>query len=201
MKSQSRSKNMVIVFLTACLIVLFNGTMASAVALGAATHHGKYQVTTYKSTFKIDGKTVSSYANNAPIGGRSTPTYVAKTWYFTPQRPSGSFSDGNGRGSEQINYNCSSYTHKCEQWGYQLQPAVQATVSTSVEETAELFANGSLINTYGYHNQLPSYLFHGSYPQINTQTNYTCRVTMSWMTNKGGHATLVAEWAYVVTLV
>jgi hypothetical protein len=117
---------------------------------------------------------------------------------FTPQAPSWSFGDGNGSGTEQINYSTLS-----EQWGYRLSSFVRSIIVGNVTENGDLYCGSSKVTNYGLHVVAPSYHFHGSRGSLTNTCAYRTIVTFAFRHNQGGggNGTLTAQWNWVITWV
>jgi hypothetical protein len=144
-------------------------------------------------TVTTDSRTFT-YVTNAAFNDlvrSNAGTYGPK--HFTPQSPSYTSTDANGRMSGQVSF----AGHWPMSWSYRIlaQPYASAAVS-DVMETASYYANGALVKSYhDSHREAIDYLFHSTTPTNNGGVPYELASQYVWkwrLAKSSGAATLRA---------
>jgi hypothetical protein len=120
--------------------------------------------------------------------------------HFTPQSPSYSGTDTNGRMTGQMTFT----SHWPMAWSYRILAQPYASAATSnVTETADYYANGVRVGSYhDSHVEPISYLFHSTTPSNNGGVPYELASQYIWkwrLAKSSGTATLRAYPSYTAT--
>ncbi|MEH0971711.1 hypothetical protein V6U77_11305 [Micromonospora sp. CPCC 205546] len=181
---------MALVAAIACVIAAAPGGAATA----APAQQPVVSVAGFSSVLTLDGRPAPNASGATPMVFPPSGNHA-----FTPQAPSWSFGDGNGSGTEQINYGSS----LSEQWSYQLSAYVRSIIVGNVTQNGDLYCGSSKVTNYGQHVVAPSYLFHGSRGSLTNTCSYRTIITFAFRHNQGGggNGTLTAQWNWVITWV
>jgi len=119
---------------------------------------------------------------------------------FTPQRPTYTHSDAQGRIDNQINYRATGGPRT--QWGYRVSAPLVAAARGPATESVTLYCNGKLIPGYrDYHAGVPAgYFFHSSFGPLRTSCLYRLHITIQFKA-VGGTAQVVVDHAFYITYV
>lgn len=179
------------------LVAAITCVVAAAPARAAATAPAKQpavSVVGFSTVLTLDGQPEPNASGVTPMVFPPSGSHS-----FTPQAPSWSFGDGNGSGTEQINYGST----LSEQWGYQLSAYMRSIIVGNVTQNGDLYCGSSKVTNYGQHIVASSYQFHGSRSNLTNTCSYRTVVTFAFRHNQGsgGNGTLTAQWNWVITWV